>query len=111
MTDGCRRATCDAVPWETVRSRLLSAKHQCGNTVRFTEENQVRNSRIGRTYTLSVFAIFALSSASMLWLLWRFPMGTALGALGVLLLFGIIAHLSRSSDTDIVPGFRSRPTA
>jgi len=71
----------------------------------------VRNSKVGRTYTLSVIAIFALSSTTMLWLLWRFPMGTALGALGVLLLFGIIAHLSRSSDTDIVPGFRSRPTA
>jgi hypothetical protein len=111
VTDRCRRATCDAVPWEKVRCRLLSAKHQCGNTIRFTEENQVRNSKVGRTYTLSVIAIFALSSTTMLWLLWRFPMGTALGALGVLLLFGIIAHLSRSSDTDIVPGFRSRPTA
>jgi hypothetical protein len=71
----------------------------------------VRNSKIGRAYTLSVIALFALSSVTMLWLLWRFPMGTALGALGVLLLFGIVAHLSRSSDTDIVSGFRSRPTA
>jgi hypothetical protein len=71
----------------------------------------VRNSKIGRTYKLSVIAIFALSSATMLSLLWRFPMGTSLGALGVLLLFGIVAHLSRSSDTDSVSGFRSRPTA
>jgi hypothetical protein len=76
--------------------------------MRFMEENDVENSKIGR---MSVIAIFALSSATMLWLLWRFPMGTALGALGVLLLFGILAHLSRSSDTDIVAGFRSRPTA
>jgi hypothetical protein len=79
--------------------------------MRFTEENEVRNSKIGRTYTLSVIAIFALSSATMVWLLWRFPMGTTLGALGVLLVFGIVARLSWSSDTDIVSGYRSRPTA
>jgi hypothetical protein len=79
--------------------------------MRFTEENEVRNSKIGRTYTLSVIAIFALSSATMVWLLWRFPMGTTLGALGVLLVFGIVARLSRSSDTDIVSGFQSRSTA
>jgi hypothetical protein len=79
--------------------------------MRFAEENEVSNSKIGRIYRLSIIAIFALSSATMLWLLWRFPMGTALGALGVLLLFGILANLSRSSDTDSVVGFRSRPTA
>jgi hypothetical protein len=105
---------CDAVPWETVRCRLLSAK-SCAigvaSAIRFTEENEMSNSKIGRTYTLSVIAIFALSSATMSWLLWRFPMGTALITIGVLLLFGIAAHLSRTSDTDIVSGFRSGPTA
>jgi hypothetical protein len=76
--------------------------------MRFMEENDVESSKIGR---MSAIAIFALSSATMLLLLWRFPMAAALGALGVLLLFGILAHLSGSSDTDIVAGFRSRPTA
>jgi hypothetical protein len=76
--------------------------------MRFMKEKDVESSKIGR---MSVLAIFALSSATTLWLLWRFPMRAALGALGVLLLFGILAHLSRSCDTDIVAGFRSRPTA
>ncbi|HEY6619145.1 MAG TPA: hypothetical protein VIY68_06360 [Steroidobacteraceae bacterium] len=71
----------------------------------------MRNSKIGRIDALSIIAIFGLSSATMLWLLWQFPMGAALGSLGVLLLFGIVAHLSRSSDTDVVSGFRSKPTA
>jgi len=84
---------------------------QCGRALRFTEENEVSNSKIALTYTLSIIAIFALSSATMLWLLWRFPMATILGTVGILLLFGIVAHLSRSSDTDIVSGFRSEPTA
>jgi hypothetical protein len=71
----------------------------------------VKDPKVGRNYTLSFIAIFALSSGTMLWLLWRFPMGTALGTVGVLILFGIVAHLSRSSDTDIVSGFRGRPSA
>ena len=79
--------------------------------MRFTEEIKVRNSRIGRIYTLTNIAIFGLSSATMLWLLWRFPVATILGSLGILVVFGILAHLSRSSDTDIVSSFRSRPTA
>ena len=71
----------------------------------------MRNSQIGRVYTLVTMVIFGLSSATMLWLLWRFPMGTAFASLGVLFVFSIVAHLSRSSDTDIVSGFQSRPTA
>lgn len=105
---------CDAVPQETLRIRLLSAypmRSSVGSVMRSTEDIDVRNSQIGRIYTLGTMVIFGLSSATMLWLLWRFPMGTALGSLAVLLLFGIVAHLSRSSDTDIVSGFQSRPTA
>jgi hypothetical protein len=75
------------------------------------EEGEVINSTMERTYTLSVIAIFAGSSATMLLLFWRYPMPTTLASLGILLLFGIIAHLSRSSDTDIVSGYRIRPTA
>jgi hypothetical protein len=63
----------------------------------------VSKSTIRQTYTAVFLAIVVLSSATMLWLFWRFPLRASLGTLGVLFLFGIAAHLSRSSDTDIAP--------
>ena len=58
--------------------RPYPVRDQCGSAKRFMEESDVENAKIGR---ICVIVIFALSSATMLWLLWRFPMGTALGAL------------------------------
>lgn len=75
---------------------------------RIIEGIEVSDSKIRRIETLGVIAIFALSSATMSWLLWRFPVVTALTAAGILLAFGIFARLSRWSDTDRVPALRAR---
>jgi hypothetical protein len=75
---------------------------------RITEGIEVSDSKIRGIETLGVIAIFALSSATMSWLLWRFPIVTALAAAAILLVLGILAHLSRWSDTDLVPAFRAR---
>lgn len=75
------------------------------------EEDKVTDSKFRWTALLGVNAIFAMSSTAMLWLLWRFPMGTLLTAAGILLVFGLVAHLSPSSDTDFVSSRRRPLTA
>jgi hypothetical protein len=46
------------------------------------------------------FAIMALSSATMLWLFWHFPVSTGIATLAVLAAFGVLARLARAIDTD-----------
>jgi hypothetical protein len=47
-----------------------------------------------------LIAIVVLSSATMLWLFWRFPIGTGIATVLVLSAFGVSARLARLIDTD-----------
>jgi hypothetical protein len=48
----------------------------------------------------NIFAllILALSAATMLWLFWHYPLGTAIVTIAVLAALGISARLARSID-------------
>jgi hypothetical protein len=51
----------------------------------------------------SIFAflsILALSSGTMLWMLWRFPIVTGVATLVVLSVYGVSARLARSIESD-----------
>jgi len=48
-----------------------------------------------------LLSILTLSSASMLWALWHYPLGTGIATAGVLLGFGILVRLAHAMDTDI----------
>jgi hypothetical protein len=48
-----------------------------------------------------LLSILTLSSASMLWALWHYPLSTGIATAGVLLGFGILVRLARAIDTDI----------
>ncbi|HLZ98196.1 MAG TPA: hypothetical protein VKP66_09600 [Steroidobacteraceae bacterium] len=41
-----------------------------------------------------------LSSATMLWLLWHFPVGTGIATVIILSIFGVSARLARSIEND-----------
>jgi CHASE2 domain-containing sensor protein len=45
--------------------------------------------------------VLAVSAGTMLWLLWRFPLMTALITLGVFTVLGVLARLARSIDVDM----------
>jgi hypothetical protein len=47
-----------------------------------------------------LFGLGALSSATMLWLFWHFPLGTGVATLVVLAALGLSAHLARWIDTE-----------
>jgi hypothetical protein len=53
-----------------------------------------------RTNIFGFWCILALSSATMLWLFWHFPVGTGIATVIVLSLFGISARLARSIEND-----------
>ncbi|MDB6082492.1 MAG: hypothetical protein JWN43_373 [Gammaproteobacteria bacterium] len=53
-----------------------------------------------RTNIFGLIAIVMLSSATMLWLFWRFPVSTGIATIVVLSAFGISARLARWIDTD-----------
>jgi hypothetical protein len=53
-----------------------------------------------RTNIFGLIAIVVLSSATMLWLFWHFPVSTGIGTVVVLSALGISARLARSFDTD-----------
>jgi hypothetical protein len=42
--------------------------------------------------------ILTLSAATMLWLFWHYPMGTAIATIAVLAVLGICVRLARSVD-------------
>jgi hypothetical protein len=51
-----------------------------------------------RTNIFGFLSILALSSATMLWMLWRFPIGTSIATVIVLSVFGVSARLARSIE-------------
>jgi len=53
-----------------------------------------------RTNIFSFLCIMALSSVTMLWMLWHFPVGTGIATVIVLALFGVSARLARSVESD-----------
>jgi hypothetical protein len=54
-----------------------------------------------RMGVVAFLAILTVSASTMLWLLWRFPLLTALVTLGVLAALGVLAKLARSIDVDL----------
>jgi hypothetical protein len=58
------------------------------------------NSAQKRTNIFGFLSILALSSATMLWMLWHFPVGTGIATVIVLSLFGVSARLARSIESE-----------
>jgi hypothetical protein len=54
-----------------------------------------------RTNIVALLAILTLSSVTMVWLFWRFPVPTALVTVAVLAALGVSARLARSIDTEM----------
>jgi hypothetical protein len=54
-----------------------------------------------RAKIAALFAILILSAATMLWLLWRFPLITAGATVAVLTTLGVCAHLARLTDNEL----------
>jgi hypothetical protein len=50
---------------------------------------------------VAFLAILTVSSATMVWLLWRFPLMTAIVTLGLLGGAAVLARLARSIDVDL----------
>jgi len=53
-----------------------------------------------RTNIFGFLSILALSSATMVWLLWHFPIGTGIATVVVLSVYGVSAWLARSVESD-----------
>lgn len=53
-----------------------------------------------RTNILGFLSILALSSVTMVWMLWHFPIATGVGTLIVLSVYGVSARLARSIESD-----------
>ena len=53
-----------------------------------------------RTNIFGFLSILALSSATMLWMLWHFPVSTGIATVIVLSLFGVSARFARSIEND-----------
>ncbi len=54
-------------------------------------------SRIRLSFGLT---LITASAAIMLWLLWRYPLATALAAVALVGLLGVLARLAKCGDTD-----------
>jgi hypothetical protein len=52
----------------------------------------------------SLLTIVVLSSATMIWLLWHYPLGTGIATLAVLTAFAVLIRLTRAIDTDSMSG-------
>lgn len=61
------------------------------------------NSSNPRSKVLVFVAVLALSALIMIWLFWRYPLGTAIAALAVLAALWMSARLARSVDGDADP--------
>ena len=48
----------------------------------------------------SLFTIVVVSSATMLWLFWHYPVGTGIATVAVLTAFAVLIRLARAIDTD-----------
>ena len=53
-----------------------------------------------RTNILGFLSILALSSVTMVWMLWHFPISTGVGTLIVLSVYAVSARLARSIESD-----------
>jgi hypothetical protein len=53
-----------------------------------------------RTNILGFLSILALSSVTMVWMLWHFPIATGVGTLIVLSVYAVSARLARSIESD-----------
>ena len=53
-----------------------------------------------RKKMFGLLAIVTLSSVTMLWLFWHYPVGTAIATTAVLAAFVVLVRLARSIDTD-----------
>jgi hypothetical protein len=53
-----------------------------------------------RTKMVLLLGLLAVSSLTMLWLFWRFPISTAIATAAVLTAFGLSARLASAIDTD-----------
>jgi hypothetical protein len=53
-----------------------------------------------RTKVVLLLGLLALSSLTMLWLFWRFPISTAITTAAVLAAFALSARLASAIDTD-----------
>jgi hypothetical protein len=53
-----------------------------------------------RTNIFGFLSIMALSSATMVWMLWHFPIGTGIATVVVLSVYGVSARLARSIESD-----------
>jgi hypothetical protein len=58
------------------------------------------NSAQKRTNIFGFLSILALSSATMLWMLWHFPVSTGIATILVLSAFGVSARLARSIESE-----------
>jgi hypothetical protein len=65
-------------------------------------------SALKRTNIFGFLSTLALSSATMLWMLWRFPVGTGIAAVVVLSAFGVSARLARSVESDALSDLKRR---
>lgn len=61
-----------------------------------------------RTNIFGFIGILALSSATMLWMLWHFPVSTTIAAVIVLSAFGVSARLARWIDSDALNDLEQR---
>jgi hypothetical protein len=53
-----------------------------------------------RTNIFGFLSTLALSSATMLWMLWHFPVSTGIATILVLSAFGVSARLARSIESE-----------
>jgi hypothetical protein len=61
----------------------------------------MRESLSTRMGIVAFLAILTVSAGTMLWLLWRFPLTTAIVTLAVLAALGVLAKLARLIEVDM----------
>ena len=55
------------------------------------------------TRLIAFLCVLSLSAASMLWMLWRFPLGTTIAAVLMISVFGLLARVAQSFDGEGQP--------
>ncbi len=55
-----------------------------------------------RANIAALLCVVTLSSATMVWLFWHFPVTTGIVTVAVLAALGVSARLARSMDTDMI---------
>jgi len=66
----------------------------------------MKTSTQARTSLLGLLTILVLSSATMLWMFWHYPVATGIATLIILSALGISARLARWIDTDSMSDFK-----